>query len=439
MLSTRTSESSKLGTFRDEGLLGEKTMRTEWIALFLGLTLLQTGCFQGAGGDFGGVPGSPTSSLNGSGPGATGLNQAGLNAGAPGQTGINPAGLGANGTGPQAAGQANPGSQGVPTADGRTDFESRLSLFALEYINLERGKVGSGPLQFDDRLNRAALAHSLDMFRRNYMGHITAGSEGRNVEEFGYRTFPSEGAGNGVWGHHRAAKEGYPAVDITDVNENTGEVLNPDPWAEAGNNGRTPEQRWAYQAVYGYEFSEGHWSNMLNPKWQIVGLATIVRLDQAPPDPSGGEPKMKDTQLFAIRRERMKTPFERRPRRAGFSLLEVLILVTILGILSGAFLQAVMGNSSRAKDLQFRTHALLGAQEIMEENWYPVATEEPESISRNFAMGETMAGVLDVFPHATLPGMRHVRVRVSWTDRPGGPRHQVRLDRLVRDRRGGVP
>ena len=135
----------------------------------------------------------------------------------------------------------------------------------------------------------------------------------------------------------------------------------------------------------------------------------------------------------------MKTPFERRPRRAGFSLLEVLILVTILGILSGAFLQAVMGNSSRAKDLQFRTHALLGAQEIMEENWYPVATEEPESISRNFAMGETMAGVLDVFPHATLPGMRHVRVRVSWTDRPGGPRHQVRLDRLVRDRRGGVP
>ena len=192
-----------------------------------------------------------------------------------------------------------PGPQGPPPAGGHSPFELEVAAAALVYINQERANVGSPPLEFDQRLMQAAYDHTQDQATRGYMGHVTQGTEGRSAEEFGYQTFPGEGGGNGVWGHHRAARRGLPMSDITNYNENCGEVLDPrEGWQGARQNtGRTEAERLAHEAVYGYEMSKGdgepwggHWGNMLNPKWRFVGLATTLR--------SAGDGKGRDTQLF---------------------------------------------------------------------------------------------------------------------------------------------
>jgi hypothetical protein len=47
-----------------------------------------------------------------------------------------------------------------------------------------------------------------------------------------------------------------------------------------------------------YRQSEGHWSNLLDPGWNVVGLATIYRLEGAPRD-GFGQPRIPNCQVFA--------------------------------------------------------------------------------------------------------------------------------------------
>ncbi len=164
----------------------------------------------------------------------------------------------------------------------RTEFEVAVDNEMMRLINEARAKAGAGPVTLDPSLHKAAYQHALDMYKRRYCGHQTKGTEGRPAEDFGYQTFPEEASGYGVWAHHRARKCGFPAQRMTDVNENAAEVFD-----------RPDSKALAAVCIWEYSQSEGHWANLLNKRWNCVGLATIYRQND--------KDNIKNCQVFGYR------------------------------------------------------------------------------------------------------------------------------------------
>ena len=107
-----------------------------------------------------------------------------------------------------------------PSADARADEASAAALeeATLCLVNRERALQGMRPLQADDRLYRAAAAHSRDMVRHRYFSHTS--SSGATVATRVRATGYMRGARgwavgeNLAWGSHgrstpRAAVRGW--------------------------------------------------------------------------------------------------------------------------------------------------------------------------------------------------------------------------------------
>jgi uncharacterized protein YkwD len=168
-------------------------------------------------------------------------------------------------------GPASPGSSNLPsgasTAGERTDFERQVDEAMLELINAERARSGAQPLRFDARLVDAAWKHTADMFNRHYIGHDDP---------------------DGLWPWDRARNAGFPVSGnpSDSVNENVADLFP-----------RNDPRELARTALDMYRQSDGHWRNLLNPAWNVVGLGTMYRPDQASTD-SNGVQVTPNTQLF---------------------------------------------------------------------------------------------------------------------------------------------
>ncbi len=165
-----------------------------------------------------------------------------------------------------ASGPAAPVTSGAMPAGGRSAFEVEVDNCMLALLNAERKKVGAQPLKFDPRLHRAAFSHALDMFTQGYIDH-------QNKQ--------------GLWGHDRAARAGFPVQGgLQNCNENVADVF-----------ARNSPAELAKICMWEYSQSDGHWKNLLDPKWNVCGLATIYRPATAKRD-QYGETKNPNCQLF---------------------------------------------------------------------------------------------------------------------------------------------
>lgn len=167
-----------------------------------------------------------------------------------------------NGSGPASLVSLPPG---LPRG-GRSDFEAEVDRHMLALLNQVRRQNGAGPLQFDPRLQKAAWFHAYDMFKRGYIDHQTRGS--------------------GEWPWRRAQIAGFPGASTDTVNENVADLFQ-----------RNDPAELARTAIEMYRQSDGHWKNLLDPKWNVVGLATVFRPDKAQRD-EYGEPMSPNCQLF---------------------------------------------------------------------------------------------------------------------------------------------
>ena len=173
--------------------------------------------------------------------------------------------------GDSASGPAAPGSSALPsgaaTVGERSEFERQVDLAMLDLINAERAKAGAQALRFDARLVDAAWKHTADMAARHYIGHDDP---------------------DGLWPWDRASRAGFPVSGnpSDSVNENVADLFP-----------RDDPRELARTALEMYRQSEGHWSNLLNPAWNVVGLGTMYRPGQAGTD-SYGVQVTPNTQLF---------------------------------------------------------------------------------------------------------------------------------------------
>ncbi len=250
-------------------------VRIAGVAAFLGVILGGCGAIPSSGGGVGGLPGglAQTSGAGGGSiPSLAGLPTppVALPTFGGGQTASLPLGAGdsttatsgASGTGPAAPGSIG---AGVSVA-GRSQFEVEVDRWMLAMINQERQSLNRQPVKIDPRLHEAAWKHTLDMFSGGYIDHQNK---------------------SGEWGHDRARREGFPVLGgLENVNENVADIFR-----------RDDARQLALTAMNQYRQSDGHWQNLLDPKWNVVGLATICRPDQAKRD-SYGEPMSPNTQLF---------------------------------------------------------------------------------------------------------------------------------------------
>lgn len=132
-------------------------------------------------------------------------------------------------------------SQGNPVGNNRSGStagdprSAALAQASIEQVNQIRVRMGLARLEPDSRLSQIALAHSMDMARRNFYSHV-------NPDRLG----PAE----------RIEAAGYDAL------------------ASAENIARG--YRDAALVVDGWMDSPGHRANMLNPEFQVIGAGYFV-------------------------------------------------------------------------------------------------------------------------------------------------------------------
>lgn len=103
-------------------------------------------------------------------------------------------------------------------------------LQVIDLVNQARSDAGCDPVKVDQRLNRAAAKHSVDMAERNYFSHDTP--EGEDFAE-------------------RIRAEGYPSPGAENI-------------AQGQRNARTVMEAWMQ--------SEGHRNNILNCELSAIGV-----------------------------------------------------------------------------------------------------------------------------------------------------------------------
>lgn len=103
-------------------------------------------------------------------------------------------------------------------------------LQVIDLVNQARSDAGCDPVKVDQRLNRAAAKHSVDMAERNYFSHDTP--EGEDFAE-------------------RIRAEGYPSPGAENI-------------AQGQRNARTVMEAWMQ--------SEGHRNNILNCELTAIGV-----------------------------------------------------------------------------------------------------------------------------------------------------------------------
>lgn len=111
------------------------------------------------------------------------------------------------------------------------------------YMNAEREKVGSAPLEWDEKLSACAAGHSHDMCERGFRAH-------ENPDGMG----PSDRATSGYAGRFTFE----PCTHITFVSENIA-------WSYT--TGAAAVAAWMGSTM-------GHRENMLNAQWTHVGIGT---------------------------------------------------------------------------------------------------------------------------------------------------------------------
>lgn len=133
-------------------------------------------------------------------------------------------------------------------------------------------------------------------------------------------------------------------------------------------------------------------------------------------------------------------------RRRGFSLVEILLLVSMTCIVSTTYFLFVTGNKDEVEDLYLRTQAMLAAQQTLEEARYSLTHEPLSGFRPRHLEIDKMSGTLEVAPYPERPSMYQVTVTVRWGTRTLGPEHRLVLTQLLRDRSasrppaaGGVP
>ncbi|MFJ3248197.1 CAP domain-containing protein [Streptomyces sp. NPDC086782] len=180
-------------------------------------------------------PTSPDSPASPAGPAAPAQPSA-PDAGAPAQSSAPDAGAPAQPSAPDAGAPAQPsapdaGAPSEPTASKDTSASSKATARVVELVNAERSKVGCSALTVNDKLTKAAQAHSEDMAAHQNMSHT--GSDGSNPGD-------------------RITRAGYS-------------------WQSYGENVAygyaTPEQVMA-----GWMGSPGHKANILNCSFKEIGV-----------------------------------------------------------------------------------------------------------------------------------------------------------------------
>lgn len=118
--------------------------------------------------------------------------------------------------------------------------ETTMTDELLDLINAERATAGSVPLQANENLTAAAVAHARDMAQGDYFSHTSA--DGRSAKD-------------------RAVEHGYTAYGAENIARGQ----------------RTPQA-----TVTSWMNSDGHRRNLLNPELVAVGLGVAERSEGGP-------------------------------------------------------------------------------------------------------------------------------------------------------------
>ncbi|GIH70650.1 CAP domain-containing protein [Sphaerimonospora thailandensis] len=170
---------------------------------------------------------------NGNGGASTGSDSTSGGPAGSGSTGGGSTGSGSTG-GAQNGGTTNGGSTGSGPATGPGVVGTDLENEVVRLTNVERAKVGCGPLTHDAKLHTAAYGHSADMSAKNYFSHTS--QDGRSFAD-------------------RIRATGY---SYTAIAENIAKGY------------QTPEA-----VVQGWMNSSGHRTNMLNCSYTDIGVGYV--------------------------------------------------------------------------------------------------------------------------------------------------------------------
>lgn len=122
-------------------------------------------------------------------------------------------------------------SKSTPTPEPSEDnLPETPVLQVIDLVNQARGDAGCDPVKVDQRLNRAAAKHSVDMAERDYFSHDTP--EGEDFAD-------------------RIRAEGYPSPGAENI-------------AQGQRNARTVMEAWMA--------SDGHRNNILNCDLNAIGV-----------------------------------------------------------------------------------------------------------------------------------------------------------------------